>query len=335
MVNLIETSHVVDLMERYASRPQIDKGLRAAGINRASLDGRKGFVPYAAEAVLIETLARSVGDRHFGARIGGDFDYSAYGDYSSFVLGAPNLAMALDRGGRALVLTHPGSELVVRQTDRHLIVGRKSQGFTVVGHQHLDEGGLLVICRAIQHFLGSDWKPDWVELPQTIASERASLETLVGVPVHVAPVPAIAIRLDDLAVLNPGLAESEPPESLDELAERMDVTPVRTMQDAVMQMLQVSIAGGEPSENSVADLLAINPRTLQRGLKAEGTTFREIRLRLVECQAIRLLSDTDKPLEDIARELGYKEARSFRRVFKERTGFPPSRYRAKARAHND
>jgi AraC-like DNA-binding protein len=329
MVNLVELAHVVDLLGRHTSRRVIDKALRSAGLDRAMLTDATGFLPYAAEAVLLETVARAIGDRHLGARIGRDFEYSAYGAYSHFVLGAPDLASAFDRGRRALSLTHPGSEIVVRETGTHLVVGRNSEGLSVVGHRHLDEGALFVIRHVVRHFLGPDWNPDWVEIPDANANETAELAGLVNAPVQIgSQMPAIAIRLTDLSTLNPGPPEPQRMMSLTELGALMGISPVQTMEDAVLQIFHITRAHGPISEDVAARLLAIGPRTLQRALKTEGTSFREVRLRFVEQRALSLLSETDTPIEEIAKVLGYSEPRSFRRVFNGWTGLSPSAFRA-------
>jgi AraC-like DNA-binding protein len=293
------------------------------------LGGVSGFIPYAAEAVLIEAVARAIGDRHLGARIGREFDYSAYGAYSHFVLGAPDLASALDRGRRALLFTHPGSKIVLNETESHLVVGRDSESFSVIGHRHLDEGALFVIGHVVRHFCGPDWRPDWVEIPNANANETAELAMLVKAPVQIGSrMPAIAIRRTDLSTLNPGPPFPEKVISLSELGSLMDIAPVQTMEEAVVQILHITLATGLVSENVAAKLLAIGPRTLQRALKAEGTSFREVRLRFVERRALSLLSETASPIEEIAKTLGYSEPRSFRRVFKGWTGLSPNAFRA-------
>lgn len=328
LVNLIELKHVVQLLEKFSSRRIVNKGLRAAGLDRAMLEGVSGFVPYAAEAILIERVARVIGDRHLGARIGRDFDYLAYGPYANFVLAAPDLASALDRGRRALLLTHPGSEIVLRETNTHLIVGRNSEGSSVTGHHQLDEGALFVIGHVVRHFLGLDWKPDWVELPGVRGGDVTVLEELVSAPVRVgAEIPSIAIRLVDLAALNPAPPQPNQTISLAELGELMGIAPAQTMEEAVVQVLSITLATHLTNESNVAKLLCIGVRSLQRALKDEGTTFRRIRERVVSHRASSLLADTDIPLEQIALKLGYSEPRSFRRAFKSSTGLSPSAFR--------
>ncbi len=328
LVNLVELVHVVDLLDRFAARSIVDRALRSAGLDRAMLGGFTGFIPYAAEAVLIDSVARTIGDRHLGARIGQAYEYSAYGAYAHFVLGAPDLASALDRGRRALLFTHPGSEITLRETETHLIVGRDSKGLSVIGHHHLDEGALFIIGQVARHFLGADWTPDWAELPETNPRELAALEDLLGTTIRAgAPVPSVAIRLTELAALNPGPPQPERTMSLGELGRLMGIAPAQSMVDGVDQMLHVTLATGLISEDVVARLLAIGPRTLQRALKAEGTTFRQVRLRVLSDRARSLLSETDMPLEEIAKVLGYSDPRAFRRAFKDSTGLSPSAFR--------
>jgi len=330
MVNIIELAHVIDLLGRYASRSIIDKALLSAGLDRSILTGASGFIPYAAEAVVVESIARAINDRHLGARIGKDFDYSAYGAYSHYVLGAPNLASALDRGGRALRLIQPGSEIVVRETETHLVVGRDSKGLSVIGHHHLDEAALFVIGHVVRHYLGPEWLPDWVEVPDRNGNEVIELGKIVGTSIRTgAQMPAIAIKKGDLAALNPGPPAPEQTISLGELGALMGVKPEQTMEDAMVQIFEIIFAKSLISEASVARLLAIGPRTLQRALKAEGTSFRSVRARFIERKAKSLLSDTDKSVEEIGKALGYSEPKSFRRVFKGWTGLSPSDFRSK------
>ena len=328
LVNLIELAHVVEIMDRLATKRVVDEALSSTDLDRSVLASGEGFVSYGSEAIVIEFVARAIRDKHLGARIGEAFNYSAYGAYSSYVLGAPDLGTALDRGGRALVLTHPGSEISFRRTDTHIIVGRNSKGLTVVGHRHLDEGALFVIRTVARHFLGPTWTPDWVELPDAPHSDFATVSELVGAPVHSgADVPSIAIRLSDLSTPNSGPDAPMNPISLDDLGSLMGVEPLQTLEATVMQVFQIRLAIGIASEEVVARHLALGRRTLQRALKAEGTTFRRLRARFIETQAKTLVRETDMPIGEIAKRLGYLEPSSFRRAFRTWTGQSPSEFR--------
>jgi len=329
LVNCLEFGHVVSILDGIASRATVNRGLEAAGLDRSLLKGRTAFIPYAAEAVLVETVARAIGDRHLGARVGMKFQYSAYSVYASYVLSAPDLASALERGRRALYLIHPGSEILFRQTKTHLVVGRDTKGLSVIGHRHLDEGALFVIAQVGHHFLGQDWVPDWYEIPTSPPESVRELEELAGTKIHAnAHVPGVAIRLSDLATVNPAPLQSDVALSLESLAALMNVAPKQTMKEAVVEILQSLMDSGTPDENSVAKLLAIGPRSLQRALRAEGVSFREIRTQVTIGYARTMLAKTDVSLKDVAKKAGYSDERSFRRAFKAATGQSPSLFRA-------
>lgn len=323
-----ELANVTVLLDGYAGPEIVTEALRSAGLDRAALALKSSYVPYAAEAILIEAVARAIGDRHLGARLGRDFDYSSYGAFAGYVLGAPDLGTALDRGRRALILTHPGAEISMRQTRSHLVVGRDSSGLSVTGHRHLDEGALFVIRTVVRHFLGPQWNPDWVEVPPDNPRSLERLEKLVGAPVRPRDgAPGVAVRLADLEALNPSKAPPAATISLDELAALMGVSPVQTVTDAVTQILEITISDPATSEKTVARHLAISARTLQRALSREGTSFSVLRAHFAEQKACHLLARTDIPIEGIAFALGYKDARSFRRAFNRWQGVSPNAYR--------
>ena len=329
LVNLIELAHVVQLLDRFAPKRIVNDALRSAGLDRSVLASGNGFVSYASEAVVIEFVARAIGDNNLGARIGQSFDYSAYGAYAGYVLGAPDLGTAFERGRRALVLTHPGSEITFRETETHLVVGRNSKSLTLTGHRHLDEGALFVIRTVVRHFLGATWSPDWVELPKVAGSDHVAISEMMAAPVHGgADAPSVAIRVGELSVRNSRPDEPASSMPLDDLAALMGVEPAQTLEATVMQVLQVRLPLGIATEEVVARHLSLGRRSLQRALRAEGTTFRRLRVSFIEAHARRLVRDTDMPIGEIATSLGYRETRSFRRAFKTWTGLSPSKFRA-------
>jgi AraC-like DNA-binding protein len=233
----------------------------------------------------------------------------------------------LDRGRRALILTHPGLEILVTETDQHLVIGRVSEDFSVLGHRHLDEGTLPLICYVARHFLGQDWRPDWVELPHDVKKDRVELEALFGAKIRTGGAPGIAIRRTDLSADNPDIHSPSASLAFKDLKELMGIEPMQTMEDVVMALLNTSAATGSVTAESIAKLLGVEPWTLRRALRQEGTSFRALRNRFIARKACLLLADTNLPVEKIAEQLGYREPKSFRRAFKSSTGVSPTDFR--------
>lgn len=334
MVNLVEFAHVLDLLDRIASTAIVDRALRAAGLNRNVLAQGGGFLPYDLEARVVEHVARALGDAALGTRIAQHVDYSVYDAYARYVLSAKDLGTAILRGRRAFSLTHPGSEILLRKHQGHVLVGRRTELSNVIGHRHLDDGAILIIGHVIRHFLGPDWRPAWVEATGKDVVGVSFLQETIGAPARTgADMPAVAVRESDLDTPNPNPPNATERVSFLELPSLMRVDPPGTMAEAVEQVLRTQFALGDLSEESVASRLSLGRRTLQRALKAEATSFREVKARFLAVRARTLLADSDLDVPTIARALGYDEPHSFRRAFRTWTGLTPHVYRAAARGH--
>lgn len=74
----------------------------------------------------------------------------------------------------------------------------------------------------------------------------------------------------------------------------------------------------------VADRLSITERTLRRQLGAAGVRFSDVRDRVREGRATYLILESRLPITGIAGEVGFSDAREFRRAYTRWTGRPPS-----------
>jgi len=77
----------------------------------------------------------------------------------------------------------------------------------------------------------------------------------------------------------------------------------------------------------VAETLGISRRSLQRGLAAQGASFKDLLAAARVRQAARWLRGTDKPVLEIAFDLGYSDASNFTRAFRRQTGVSPITFR--------
>ena len=93
------------------------------------------------------------------------------------------------------------------------------------------------------------------------------------------------------------------------------------------EIVAASLAHGPPTLTSVARAMAVHPRTLQRRLEADGTSYSEVVDDVRRRRALRLVTETTMPLARIAGELGYREPATFTRAFRRWTGQAPSAYR--------
>jgi AraC-like DNA-binding protein len=84
---------------------------------------------------------------------------------------------------------------------------------------------------------------------------------------------------------------------------------------------------GQYDMDSVATQLAISPRTLQRKLESEGTSFGEILDDSRQRAALEYLSRPEMSISETAFMLGFSEPSTFYRAFRRWTGKTPAQYR--------
>jgi len=86
--------------------------------------------------------------------------------------------------------------------------------------------------------------------------------------------------------------------------------------DRLKQMIITDFKGRTPSVEIAASHLNMTPRSLQRKLKDEQTTYREIVTDLKKELAQTILGQVDFRVGEVAEILGYADSSSFRKAFK-------------------
>ncbi|MCX4527424.1 MULTISPECIES: AraC family transcriptional regulator [unclassified Streptomyces] len=82
-----------------------------------------------------------------------------------------------------------------------------------------------------------------------------------------------------------------------------------------------------PALTEVAAQLALSPATLRRRLRAEGTSFQQLKDHVRRDAAIAGLAESGEPIAELAARLGFSEDTAFHRAFRRWTGTTPAAYR--------
>jgi AraC-like DNA-binding protein len=80
---------------------------------------------------------------------------------------------------------------------------------------------------------------------------------------------------------------------------------------------------------SLAKTFSMSARNLRRRLKAEGTSYQEIKDKLRVARASSLLREGKLSVNEISRQVGFQEAAAFTRAFKNWTGLSPRAFKEK------
>lgn len=96
-----------------------------------------------------------------------------------------------------------------------------------------------------------------------------------------------------------------------------------TTRDRVRAALHESLPAGDSAITTIARQLAVSPRTLQRQLHAEGTSYQAVLSETRERLARHYLADSSRTTAEIAYLLAYDDTNSFYRAFRTWTGHTP------------
>ncbi|HEX4823879.1 MAG TPA: AraC family transcriptional regulator [Candidatus Polarisedimenticolaceae bacterium] len=119
---------------------------------------------------------------------------------------------------------------------------------------------------------------------------------------------------------------------LDKLAdEAVRALGANTTTGRLRQVLWSRLSAGAPTLDAAAATMAMSPRTLQRRLADEGTTFADALGALRHDLAAGLLDDPKLAVYEVGFLLGYADQSAFHRAFRRWYGMSPRRFREKSR----
>ncbi|MDG1065825.1 MAG: helix-turn-helix domain-containing protein [Luminiphilus sp.] len=184
------------------------------------------------------------------------------------------------------------------------------------------------VCLAAEHLTPKDCKPRYLKLLQTEPTNPATWYDCLSKRIEWGA-QDVEIAWDSEALLHPRLLADESTALLnDALMEPQLQQVVRaSLYHRVESQISQHMKSGIPTPDLVASDLSMGTRTLQRLLKEDGTSFKEI-LTLLRQEHAKSLLDTREPIAQIASRLGYEDPATFSKAFKAWFGLSPSDYLA-------
>jgi AraC-like DNA-binding protein len=95
----------------------------------------------------------------------------------------------------------------------------------------------------------------------------------------------------------------------------------------VQEIVTILLPDGCPDVRSVATMMRLSSRTLQRRLSDEGVTFALLVARVRFAVAQRMLDDPARKIIEVALDLGYSDQAHFARAFARWSGLTPREFR--------
>jgi len=247
-------------------------------------------------------------------------------------LSSENFGAAIDQMARYKQLTCP-EEIVQEKDDEEWSIQFRWLLADEIEPPLLIECAFAWLLSIGRHGTGTRLSPVRVELLQPRAHVKA-IERHFGCPVVCGAVRnAIVFRAADaerpFVTRNAELLGMLAPQFEEELKrENADENFLERVRSAIQQKL----TGQRPTIEDIADALHVSPRTLQRRLQDEGSSFQRVLEEARHHLARHYLNNSFLELNEAAYLLGYNDANSFVRAFRTWEGMPPARWREQQRA---
>ncbi len=302
--------------------------LRArAGISLDEL-AYDSWISYRAFVKLLELSAEQLQCPHFGLSLSRLQDISILGSVGFVMREAPDVATALFELSKYFALHNQGAEVTLKleQEIASLCFESKLPGDIGMGQQlDLVVGIGMNIMRLL---CGKRWNPSAVYVTHAAPIDRRPFRKMFDCPLHfdaeigmiTFPAETLAIKISD--------ADSQLHQVLAEHLEQIKASFPDSYPDQIKYLLRQALLTGDCSVERIAGYLSVTKRTLQRQLKGEGTSYKELLEDVRFNIATRYLQDSSSSLTVLADMLCYSELSAFSNAFKLKTGISPREWRA-------
>jgi AraC-like DNA-binding protein len=287
-------------------------------------------VPVAAMNLLLDTAAAELGCPAFGLLLAQAEDETILGPLAVALSACATVAEAADCASRFLHVHCPAMTTTVRPDPTEPGTVVLGYDITVPGAPYPTQAmelGVAMTHRILVALVGQQYGLRAVDLSHGPQSQPERYREFFGVDVRFhRPSSALHITRETLLAPLPSHNEQVRRIAMDYLS-RHHPPPVASVAEQVRATI-VEVLGVAPATLAhAARLLNVHPRTLQRQLAAQGTTFEQILDTVRRDKARRLLSGSDLPLAVVASLVGLADQATLTRAVRRWFADTPSRFR--------
>lgn len=304
---------------------------RAAGLDPSALEEPDDALPFAQLLALCEAGARLTGDAAFGLHVGERTDVKAYGLLGYVTINSRTFGEALARVIRFQQIRTNAVEFSLDTEGggrAHLSYLYRADA-APDERRHESEEMLSTMIRVGRELTGVEWSPFEVHFEHEGPRDTSEHERIFRAPVLFGrPVTKLVF---DASVLQLPLVGADT--TLGSLLERhaeesLASAPRRKLfAGRVHRLIEEGLPAGEARVELVCRRLGVSPRTLQRRLREEGTSFQESLEGVQRSLAESHLLKPEVAICEVSHSLGFSQPSAFHRAFRRWTGLTPREFR--------
>jgi AraC-like DNA-binding protein len=315
----------VDFLET-AGAPA-ERLLEDVGLSPCVVEDPERLLPLHGCLAFLGHIARAEKLADLGLTVGLQTRFDQLGAFADMVRGANTLYEALNRLIGAIALFNSGERVWLDCQGERAQFCHAYDRFDAPGRRHGELYATVMMIAAIRAVLGPQWMPNGVRLSRAEEPNRMRYETMLGVPVVCEDRSQAVVFARALLAARPMTCRPSPNGLEDDYELLRATAPAEDFAGCVRQTIETLLCDGYPDIHHTAEMVGLSARTLQRRLARADESYNHLVESVRLDTGIRLLSDCDTRLVDIAAELGYADQANFTRAFRRLTGMSPRAFR--------
>lgn len=294
--------------------------LASVGLDADALDSLENRIPFVAVGRLLHECAVKTRCQHFALLAGQRARLSHLGLPGQLVQCSPTLGAAIRTFAAYQHLNSQGMATYLLEED-----GVATLGCVVYqrGAEHVDQiydAGAEAALSLMRELCGTHWRPERVLFAHTKPTDGGPYRRFFQAPCR--------FDCERTALVFPAIVLEQRLPGADPKRFRILEAQAQAWADVnvafwLRRTLRIMLLAEAVSADEVAKLLSMHRRTLNRRLKAEGTTFQQLLDEVRFETACQLLDTSRTPITEIAVSLGYAEPSAFSRAFRRWSGTTP------------
>lgn len=305
--------------------------LRGVRLDPAAVGRHDRFLEYRGVIAALEAAARATGCGDLGRRLARRQGLEILGPLGVAARTAPTVASALASIETYMSVYSPAIAIAVTPSAEE---GRARFVWRIIAdrppaHRQAAELALGVTCEVFRLLAGPDFAPVQVRLRHHALTDPHEYEEYFGAPVEFAA-PAYGFTFDAAVLARPLGADSAVHAIVEAYLDTVALPDATSTVESVRRLIHSMLPTGALDLGLVSAQLAMHPRTLQRHLARQGTSYAELVDQVRREVAEHHLLETAMPLGQLAGVLGLSEQSALTRACRRWFGESPTRVRARA-----
>ena len=283
------------------------------------------FVPTGLIVDGVETGALLTGRHDFGILVGKRADYRTYGAFGATIGETSEARFIIAEAFRFAMTLNSGVDLLLVDAGQFTEARFQVTAPSTFAPHHYAECQIYVVHHFMQLLFGPDWSPVRVQFRHERLGTMRSYETVFGCEVAFGQGTAgVILKPEDM---DRSLTAVDTPigAMVQQMLEEATSSQERTTVSAVGSLLPPLLSSGKATIEHIAPLLGVSERTLQRRLRDEGSSLRQIihgeRLKIIS----RVMASGVPPGEALRKLLGFSDASAASRFLREHSPAPALR----------